>query len=191
MTEYLVYLISMSFTPGPNVILSTANGSRKGFPRCLVLNLGMLSGIVVLDTICYFAVSYLVLFVGKIEFILRILGIVYLVWLAVSLFKKGTVGSTDDNGGFIKGFYLQFMNVKLYMMLVTSVSSFVLPIRTGMMQGYLISLISPAIAFISQCCWALFGVALTNVYSSHARLFNALFGLSLLVLAVSNTVSLF
>lgn len=190
MTEFIIYLISMSFTPGPNVVLATANASQKGFPKCLSLNMGMFAGVTLIHIICYFTVTYLVSVISALELWLKVLGIVYLLWLSWSLFKKGTVGKSSESGGFKKGFVLQFLNVKLYMMAVTSVSTFVIPMKLSLLKGLLVTLIGPISCIASLMLWSCFGIVLTKFYSKHTRLFNAFFGLSLLILAVSNISSL-
>ena len=48
MLDYLIYLIVMSITPGPNPILSMANAAEVGLRRGIRLNFGMLAGIAII-----------------------------------------------------------------------------------------------------------------------------------------------
>ena len=45
MIELLIYMLTMSITPGPNTILSMANAASVGLRKGIGLNIGMLCGI--------------------------------------------------------------------------------------------------------------------------------------------------
>jgi len=191
MAEYLLYIFVTSVTPGPNCIISLSNASRKGFPKCLSLNLGMLTGIIIIDTCAFFLVSFLVSFIPTVKIILQILGIIYLLYLSWCLLKKGHVSIGDSEGGFKTGLLMQFANVKVLMLGVTSVSIYVLNMMKSPLHGFLLTMIVPFVCFISGLVWAIAGSILSGVYNKYTKAFNIGFAGILLIQAVLNTVKIF
>ncbi len=70
--------------------------------------------------------------------VMKYIGAAYILWLAVHIaFSKKTSENTEQSASFLKGFMLQFVNVKIYMFGVTAL--------TGYVVGYMSSF--PALLF--------------------------------------------
>jgi len=114
MLDYIIYSFSLSITPGANCISAMENASKKGFPKCLSFNMGIVAGQLIVFTVCYCLMHWFVGLIPKAGPVLQILGIIYILYLAYSLLKKGKIEVGSSSGTFKTGFILQFLNVKLF-----------------------------------------------------------------------------
>ena len=75
--------------------------------------------------------------------VLKYIGAAYILWLAIHIaFSKPSTENAEQSASFLKGFMLQFVNVKIYMFGVTAL--------TGYVVGYMSSF--SALLFLS---WSL------------------------------------
>ncbi len=192
MAEYLLYILVMAITPGPNTILSLQNASEKGLKKGIKLNWGMFTGISILTVISYLLVSVLSRAEQKLNVILQVLGIVYMLYLAWKMYSK-TSQETEDrdkSGSFRTGLMMQFLNVKVIMLVLSAISVYVIPSSLPFLQGFLMSLLIPFVCFLAGLAWAVAGDALKGVYLRHTGKCNTIFALSLFLLAVNNIINL-
>ena len=189
-TALSVYIITMAITPGPNCILSMVNAAQKGFPKCLTLNLGMLAGLLILDTFAYCVVSLIVSYMPIVKPVLQVAGIIYILYLAWSIYKRGEIKVSEKGGDFRTGFILQFMNVKAILLGTSVVSNYILPANLTLFGGYLIIVYLVVMCFVCGVVWALGGAVFAKSYNAHRRVFNLFFSLILIILAVSNCISM-
>ena len=88
--SYLLFITTMSFTPGPNTIMAMSEGQRKGFIRALPFNLGVLIGIL-------FTLAIALVFSEPLKynhsfiFIMKIIGTIYLLYLAYHVLISNVV----------------------------------------------------------------------------------------------------
>lgn len=184
-----VYIITMAVTPGPNCILSMVNAAQKKFPKCLSLNFGMFFGILIISSIAYCLVSVLVKYMPVIEPILQIAGILYILYIAYCIFKSGEIKIAGSGGDFKTGFILQFMNIKLMLLGISTASNYILPSNVSFALGYLSIIYLSVICLIAGILWAAFGATLSSLYNRKRVLFNCIFGLSLVALAINSLVT--
>ncbi len=186
----MIYLITVSGTPGPNTILSLQNASEKGIKRGIVLNYGMLTGITVITLIAYFIIRLLSSFLSSINVVLQALSVVYILYLSYKIYRKGDIqeDERESDGSFKRGFLLQIVNVKVLMLCVTAISTYT--VGYGMWKGLLVSLLIPLTCFLTGLIWGVAGEGLKNVYKEHRKLLNTIFALSLLLIALKNAVTL-
>lgn len=72
--------------------------------------------------------------------VMKYIGAAYILWLAIHIaFSKPSTENAEQSASFLKGFILQFVNVKIYMFGVTAL--------TGYVIGYMSSF--PALLFLS------------------------------------------
>ena len=187
MAELIIYMALMSITPGPNTIASFINASKKGILKGLTLNAGMVTGISLIATLSYALIYILGEQTPTSGAVFQILGAIYLVYIAYKLLKTGSISfENGKTGGFITGLMMQLMNVKVLLLCITAVSSFIIPNGYGFISITLI----PAICFLSQITWALFGSIIAKIYAKYNKLFNFAFSAALLYLALGNIMSL-
>ena len=188
--ELLIYLLTMSGTPGPNTILSLSNASEKGLKKGIRLNYGMFCGILFVTTITYFFISFLSDLIPHLSFILQILRILYILYLSVKMYEKAIVSNKKESGNFKDGFLMQLANVKVLMLALSTISSFILKKGYSLLQGYLIALSIPIMCFLTGLCWAVAGSVLSSLYQRQRKKANIIFSISLLFIAVKNIVTL-
>ncbi len=118
---FLTASILLTFSPGPDIIYvlvrSIANGAREG----IVTALGLVSGILIHTSLVAFGVSVIIKQSDNIFLFIKILGAVYLLYLAWQVYKSdpdiafSSEGIRDKNlfGLFRQGFILNVLNPKV------------------------------------------------------------------------------
>ncbi|MDR2700809.1 MAG: LysE family transporter [Spirochaetaceae bacterium] len=89
----------MSFTPGPNNIMSMNNAKNAGFKEGLKFNFGILVGCLFIMGLCLAFSSVLYNLVPKVQFPMKILGAAYLVFLIVKTIVPSKEHETASNNG--------------------------------------------------------------------------------------------
>ena len=125
LTALLVLCTATSFTPGPNTTLSTALAANLGLKRALRFVLSVPVGWGLLLGLCAAGVGTLVLAVPALRLGVKALGVGYLLWLALKLYRANTLTQADAgqlNVSFWQGVMLQFLNIKAWMLALTVVA---------------------------------------------------------------------
>lgn len=190
MFDLLLYLFTVSVSPGPNTIMSFSNATEKGLRKGIYLNYGMLVGIFTITTISFIFVSFLSKLIPDFNTILQIFSIVYILYLSWKMYQKSVNLEERKEGTFRDGFLMQLVNVKVMMLSLTSISSFILPLSYSPFTSYLISLLIPIICFLTGLIWAIAGSFLKKIYKKREKEANIIFALSLLLLAIKNGFTL-
>lgn len=180
MTNLLVYLVVMSVTPGPNTILSMANAAAVGFRRGIRLNLGMLAGITIVSLLSLLSLEILYAVIPQAETAMKLLAFAYLVYLAVRMLMTPVSEAEAAGQGFVKGLLLQLVNVKVYFLALTGLSSYIMPMEVSPAGRLALTMLIPLICFISGLAWAIAGSLLSSAFTRHRRFFSLIFCLLLL-----------
>lgn len=188
--ELFFYLLTMSGTPGPNTILSLSNASEKGLKKGLHLNYGMFFGVLFVTTITYTLISFLSSYIPKLSIFLQILSIIYILYLSFKMYKKSISDSSNNSGSFLDGFLMQLVNIKVLMLAVSTISTFIIPRKYSYLKGYIISLSIPVMCFSTGVVWAIAGSLLKDLYIKYKKQANIIFALSLLLIAINNIIKL-
>ena len=180
----ILYMIAMAITPGPNTILSMANASAVGLRKGIWLNVGMLIGISAVTAISYTAVSLLSSLLPQIQPFLMWAGAAYILYLAWKTYHSGPITGEQKSAGFFEGMLLQLINVKVYLLAITAISSYILPMEAGSGTKVAISALIPLICFLCGLVWAIGGVVISRLFSSHAKAIRTILALSLVYCAI-------
>ena len=154
MLNLIIYMIVMAVTPGPNTLLSMANAASCGLRRGVRLNWGMLAGISIVTAVSFIASKALYAVIPSAETALKAIGAAYLVYLAVRMALKDGMGRSGEGCTFIEGMLLQLVNVKVYLLALTAISSYIIPMTDSLQLQALISALVPLICFICGLIWA-------------------------------------
>ena len=125
LTALLVLCTATSFTPGPNTTLSTALAANLGLKRALRFVVSVPVGWGLLFSACAAGLGTLVLAVPALRMGVQVLGVAYLLWLALKLVRANTLTQADTgqlNVSFWQGVMLQFLNIKAWMLALTVVA---------------------------------------------------------------------
>ncbi len=125
LTALLVLCTATSFTPGPNTTLSTALAANLGLMRALRFVLSVTVGWGLLFSLCATGVGTLVMAAPALRIGVQVLGVGYLLWLALKLVRANTLTQADAGQlkvTFWQGVMLQFLNIKAWMLALTVVA---------------------------------------------------------------------
>lgn len=185
---FLLYAVITAVTPGPNNIMSMANGSRKGFWGALPFNLGIGLGFSIVMILCTLLCGVMSALIPKLKLPMLIAGALYMLYLAWHTVRSS--GRTMEEGrgqdGFGAGLLLQFINPKIYLYCILSMEAYILPYYAGrplILLGF--SILLALIGFVFTLCWSGCGAAFQTLFSQHAKVVNAVLALLLVACAIS------
>lgn len=194
LTALLAFCTAMSFSPGPNTMLSTAMATNLGLRRTLRFCLAVPTGWVLLMLVCGLGVGAMVLGVPALRWAVRLVGVGYMVWLAWRLSQAAGLVRADPARleiSFWGGVGLQFVNIKAWMLALTLTAGWVVntggaPAPNPGQRLAIICAVMVIFAFTSNFSYALMGSMLRQLLSQGRRLlwFNRTMALVLLATAV-------
>lgn len=177
MLAFLLFVVMMSFTPGPNTIMAMVSGQQRGFMNSLRLNFGMLFGICTIGIITALFASWFQRTPSFI-FIMKVIGSCYLGYLAYHVFTSKPYQSKSDIGNFNTGFLIQITNIKVYLYFVTGLSAFT--IHNFLSDISVRWLLMVIIGSIGTFTWTLFGQVISKTYLKYYKYFNAFISMLLI-----------
>jgi threonine/homoserine/homoserine lactone efflux protein len=191
-TAFLSYVVITTFTPGPNNIMSMSNASRYGFKKSIFFNIGIFFGFFTIIALCSTFSVTLFRLMPSIKPIMTFIGAVYILWLAWKTYKSDhhSEGNSDSNdkkktNTFQAGFLLQFVNPKVILYGITTVSTFIVPYYRSVVVLAIFSAILASVGFIATCCWSLFGSVFQKLLVQNEKIINIVMALLLLYCAIS------
>lgn len=202
-SAFLFYIFVVTFTPGPNNILSMANASKYGFKKAFEFIAGVFIGFFMIMVLAgYFNLLFFNL-IPKIKPFMQILGAGFMLYLAYKIMhtkedkektenqdsQKNEEILIENENKEINLFYpaitLQFVNLKVILYAVTVMSNFIIPYYKSNISLILFSLLLSFVSSLSTTSWALFGSLFNRFLSKYQRQFNIIMGLLLIYSAIS------
>ncbi len=186
--SFLLYVTVTSFTPGPNNIMAMAFANKYGLKRTIRFCAGVSAGFFIIMLICSYFNLMLKSFMPKIEFVMTILGAVYMLYLAfkiVSSKDSGDEKEEEKNNSFLAGMLLQFINPKGILYGLTVIATFILPNYHSQISLVLFAVLLALIGFLSTFSWSLFGSMFQKFLSKYKNQFNIVMALLLVYSAIS------
>jgi len=187
-TVFLSYVFLTTFTPGPNNIMSMSNASRYGFRKGLKFNFGIFFGFIIIIALCSFFSITLYNLIPSIKPFMTFIGAFYILFLAWKTYKnkphKNDKGAKNTNS-FLAGLFLQFVNPKVILYGITTVSTFIVPYYKSIAVLMLFSIFLAFISLISTCSWALFGSIFQKFLVKNDKIINVIMSLLLVYCAIS------
>ena len=156
------FYFTMFITPGPNNAMLTASGMKFGFIKTLPHLIGIPLGHIFQIGLVCFGLANLFIIYPKIQFYMKILCFLYLVYLSWKMI--GSFSLDEKESGRPLKFYeaslFQFINPKAWSIAITVASGF-FPTEENIFVGVaFVSLTAAIICFPSISLWALFGSGL-------------------------------
>jgi threonine/homoserine/homoserine lactone efflux protein len=185
---FLSYVFVMTFTPGPNNIMSMTFANRDGFRKTHKFFLGVAVGFLLLQLLSSYFNLFLYSYLPKVKLVMDIIGAAYMVFLAVKIViskPHESDGKDSKLNAFIPGALLQFVNPKGVLYCITVAASFVMPYYKSNLSIILFALFTTVVVYASNNLWGAFGVLLQKFVSKYQKPFNIVMGLLLLYCAVS------
>lgn len=184
---FLSYVLIVTFTPGPNNLISFANATRSGFHRTWRLRLGIFAGFVLVMLASSYFNLVLASFIPRIKPFMGGIGALYMAYLAIHILvsRAGDTAAQAGLDSFLSGLAMQFVNPKVILYCLTVSSSFIVPYYESPLALAGFSVLLASVSLISTSCWALFGSLFYKLFSRYGKVLNALMVLLLLYSAVS------
>ncbi|WP_264737721.1 LysE family transporter [Cytobacillus firmus] len=192
--SFFLYVFVTSFTPGPNNIMAMVFANRFGLRNTIRFCLGVSAGFFVIMILCSYFNLLLHQFIPKIEFIMTIMGVIYMLFLALKIMTSKSDdqnNNEDKKNGFLIGMLLQFINPKGILYGVTVISTFILPYHTSHTSLIFFSIFLAFVGFLSTFCWSVFGSIFQSFLAKYRSQFNVIMALLLVYSAGSILVGYF
>lgn len=179
--NFFIYSVINAFTPGPGNILALNTVTNYGWKKGAPLFFGIFSGYYVVQMICaVFVYGVSALLPGMLGG-MKYVGAAYILWLAAHI----AVSCPDRNGkerlaSFLKGFMLQFVNVKIYLFGITALTGYVTNYSTALPVLVFFEFVIATIGTAATSAWIGAGMAIQKVYLRHYRLINIILAVTLL-----------
>lgn len=159
---FLAFVFVTTFTPGPNNITSSSMGINYGYRKTLKFLSGIVTGFFIIMLLSGMISQTLYALLPSVEVIIRIMGTLYILWLAYKTIKSSYQFTEDESPvlKFVDGFLVVTLNPKVWVFSLTLYTTFLAPI-TGNVIFLLISAIFLAgVAFCATSTWALSGAVI-------------------------------
>jgi threonine/homoserine/homoserine lactone efflux protein len=180
---FISYVFVVTFTPGPNNIMSMVNATKYGYKKTFTFMFGVFTGFLLLMLLSSYSNLFLFMYIPKIEPFMKILGGIYMLYLAIHIMipnHKNNNEKITKTNTFKNGIILQLVNVKAILYAITVMGTFIIPQYQSKLMLLFFSILLAFVAFTSLNCWALFGSVFNKYIEKHEKVFNIIMG-SLLI----------
>ena len=178
--NFFIYSVINAFTPGPGNILALNTVTNYGYKKGRPLYWGIFAGYYVVQVICAVFVFGVSAFLPDLLGIMKYIGAAYILWLAVHIaLSKPTTGTVEKSASFLKGFLLQFVNVKIYLFGITALTGYVTEYSASLWVLLLFEIIIATIGTIATLTWIGMGVLIQRAYQKYYRIINIILALTL------------
>jgi cysteine/O-acetylserine efflux protein len=156
------FVVVTTYTPGPNNISAASMGVLYGYKRTLPYMLGMVSGFFMMLTLSGLVSGFLIEQIPAFETVLRIVGALYILWLAWHTLKASYTFDEENQKplGYLQGFLLQVLNVKVIVYGLTLYGTFLADKIPSFFHLVLSAAGFSAVGFTSVSLWTLFGAGI-------------------------------
>lgn len=178
--NFFIYSVINAFTPGPGNILALNTVTNYGYKKGRPLYWGIFAGYYVVQVICAVFVFGVSTFLPDVLGIMKYIGAAYILWLAVHIaLSKPTTGTVEKSASFLKGFLLQFVNVKIYLFGITALTGYITEYSASLWVLLLFEIIIATIGTIATLTWIGMGVLIQRAYQKYYRVINIILALTL------------
>jgi threonine/homoserine/homoserine lactone efflux protein len=175
--------LSLGFTPGPNNAVASYSAFNFGFKKTIPLIMGVGLGYTTLVILINFVLISIFKTYPIIQEIIRILGMVFLVYLAYKIATSNT--STNEKKTnpvtFYDTFVFQFINPKGVMAATTLISKFV-DQDNYISTSVMVIIVCSLTAFSSITAWTLLGKFLRKFATNNSFIKRSNYVMSMLIL---------
>jgi threonine/homoserine/homoserine lactone efflux protein len=159
----LGYALVAIFTPGPNNITSSSLGMRLGYRGTLRFVTGVATGFFCILLTSGLVTELLVSAYGRVATVLKIAGVLYLLWIAWTVIRREDHAHTSPTATgtrFRDGLLLQFVNPKVILFGLTMYATLLAPLTKNWLAVVLSAAVLAVLSFCSTSLWALLGAGI-------------------------------
>ena len=172
---YITSVVVLTLIPGPDLIFLITQGLTKGKKEAVFTALGLSSGCLFHTTLAAFGVS-IIFQKSEIAFnILKIAGVIYLVYIAIKTWQtaKDFEIKADNaaKAGFLKGVLMNILNPKVILFYLAFLPQFVPSNTTNIcLYMFILGLIFAVVAMIILPIIAIISSELNKIFLSNKKL---------------------
>ena len=179
--NFFAYSIINAFTPGPGNILALNTVTNYGWKKGKPLFLGIFTGYYVVQILCAVFVFGVSTFLPAVLGIMKYIGAAYILWLAFHIaVSRPEENCMEKSASFTKGFFLQFVNVKIYLFGITALTGYITDFSTSFGVLFLFELVIATIGTIATTTWVGLGLLIQRAYQKYYRPINIILAFTLL-----------
>ncbi|WP_417605742.1 LysE family translocator [Oceanimonas baumannii] len=165
----VLFAVSSSVTPGPNNIMVMTSGVNFGVRKSLPLLTGICVGFTVMLLLVGLGFSQLFDMFPNLHFIIKCVGVVYLLYLAYLIASSAGEVESDKQGkpfSFMKGALFQWVNAKAWVVASGALAAFTTVGVNFFSQNIVIAFTFFVVSFPCVGVWLVFGSFLKNALNS-------------------------
>ena len=180
----ILFGIAAGFSPGPNNIVTSYSAFNFGFVKTIPTMAGVISGWTLLSIILVIGSGIVFKKFEEIQFIIKIFGSIYLVFLAykISFTKMKKKAKESQPITFLNTFFFQFVNPKSIIAGLTAISLFIDAQNNYLKDSIIFVIVMFFIAVGSQATWCLTGTYLRKFATSEKFMSNFNYSMSFLLI---------
>lgn len=178
--NFFIYAVINAFTPGPGNILALNTVTNYGYKKGRPLFWGIFTGYYIVQIFCAFFVFGVSTFLPDVLGVMKYIGAAYILWLAIHIaISKPSDNSKDKSASFMKGFLLQFINIKIWLFGITALTGYVTEYSTSLWILLIFEWMIATVGTIATLTWIGLGTLIQKFYQKHYRVINIILALTL------------
>ena len=184
--NFVLYCVINAFTPGPGNILALNTVTNYGWKKGRPLFFGIFTGDYVVQLICAVFVFGIAAFLPSVLGVMKYIGAAYILWLAIHIaISKPEKDDDSRSASYMKGFLLQFVNVKIYLFGMTALTGYITDYHTSLTALVIAELFIATLGSFATLTWIGMGALIQKFYLKHYRIINILLALTLVECIIS------
>ena len=184
--NFVLYCVINAFTPGPGNILALSTVTNYGWKKGKPLFFGIFTGYYVVQLICAVFVFGIAAFMPSVLGVMKYIGAAYILWLAIHIaISKPEKDEDSRSASYMKGFLLQFVNVKIYLFGMTALTGYITDYYTSLTALVIAELFIATLGSFATLTWIGMGALIQKFYLKHYRIINVLLALTLVECIIS------
>jgi len=163
---FVAFGVVAAATPGPNNLMLMTSGVKFGFARTLPHLAGVVLGFSLMVALVGLGLDAVFQRVPQLLPVMRILGSLYMLWLAMKIAFAGPIGEVEGGGsplGFLPAAAFQWVNPKAWVAILGALAAYAPMTDTYAQSVALMVGLFTVITIPSAGAWALFGAALKRL----------------------------
>ncbi|MDG0841813.1 LysE family transporter [Staphylococcus equorum] len=182
--SFIFYTFFMSYTPGPNNLLALDGALKLGLKGTAKFLIGIGLGFLTLSMFCLLFSEYMAAYFSSFIFVIKIVGFIYLLYLAYSVFKHDSKDAQQSNTYRLRdGLLLQYMNPKTIVYVLTAIVTYVTTQNISFLATLSYTIIIALIGVSGAVAWAVMGLCFKKILLKYEITYKVSMSACLVVLA--------
>ncbi|MDK9846826.1 LysE family transporter [Staphylococcus equorum] len=182
--SFVFYTFFMSYTPGPNNLLALDGALKLDLKGTAKFLIGIGLGFLTLSMICLLFSEYMAAYFSSFIFVIKIVGFIYLLYLAYSVFKHNAKDAQQSNTYRMRdGLLLQYMNPKTIVYVLTAIVTYVTTQNISFLATLSYTIIIALIGVSGAVAWAVMGLCFKKLLLKYEFIYKVSMSACLVVLA--------